>query len=84
MAAKRISVCTNLKPTTMTTNEMLVKLTGSKNQIIANKSVDILLGIKDIEVEKKYCGSFFKAVLEGDYEEALRRADSDNRQALTG
>ena len=67
----------------MTTNEMLVKLTGSKNQIIANKSVDILLGIKEIETEKKYCGSFFRAVLEGDYEEALRRADSDNRQALT-
>jgi hypothetical protein len=68
---------------TMTTNEMLVKLTSSKNQIIADKSVDILLGIKTIDEEKKYCGSFFKAVLEGDYEEALRRADSDNRQALT-
>lgn len=67
----------------MTTNEMLVKLTSSKNQITANKSVDILLGIKTIENEKKYCGSFFRAVLEGDYEEALRRADGDNRKALT-
>lgn len=67
----------------MTTNEMLVKLTSSKNQIIANKSVYILLGIKIIEEEKKYCGSFFRAVLEGNYEEALRRADSDNRTALT-
>lgn len=67
----------------MTTNEMLVLLTSSKNEIIANKSVDILLGIKKIEEERKYCGSFFKAVLEGNYEEALRRADGDNKAALT-
>ena len=66
----------------MTTNEMLVKLTKSENEIISNKSVKILLGMTTIEEEKKYCGSFFRAVLEGNYEEALRRADGYNRNAL--
>jgi hypothetical protein len=67
----------------MTTYEMLVKLTKSKNELIAKKSEDILLGVKTIEEERKYCGSFFLAVLEGNYEDALRKADSCNRQALT-
>lgn len=66
----------------MTTYEMLVKLTKSKNELIAKKSEDILLGVKTIEEERKYCGSFFLAVLEGNYEDALRKADSFNRQAL--
>jgi hypothetical protein len=66
----------------MTTYEMLVKLTKSKNELIAKKSEDILLGVKTIEEEMKYCGSFFRAVLEGNYEDALRKADSFNRQAL--
>ena len=66
----------------MTTYEMLVKLTKSKNELIAKKSEDILLGVKTIEEEMKYCGSFFRAVLEGNYEDALRKADSFNRQAF--
>jgi hypothetical protein len=61
---------------------MLVKLTKSKNELIAKKSEDILLGVKTIEEEMKYCGSFFRAVLEGNYEDALRKADSFNRQAF--
>jgi hypothetical protein len=32
----------------MTTYEMLVKLTKSKNELIAKKSEDILLGVKTI------------------------------------
>lgn len=67
----------------MTTNEMLVKLTSSKNEIIAYKSMKILMGVTKAEEEIKYCGSFFRAVLEGDYEAALMRADSENREALT-
>lgn len=68
----------------MTTQEMLLKLTRSNNELIADKARRIIEGVTTSEEELKYCGSFLRAVLNGDYEEALRRADSCNYQALTG
>lgn len=68
----------------MTTQEMLFLLTSSKNELIAQKAQKIIFGVTTIEEELKYCGSFLRCVLTGDYETALRRADSDNYFALTG
>ncbi len=68
----------------MTTQEMLSKLAYSKNEIVAEKSQRIIAGITTIEEELKYCGSFMQCVLTGDYEMALKRADSANYEALTG
>lgn len=68
----------------MTTQEMLSKLVHSNNELVATKAARILAGITTIEEELKYCGSFLRAVLTGDYDEALRRADSCNYEALTG
>lgn len=68
----------------MTTDQMLSLLMFSKNEIVAGKALKIISGEMSIQEELKYCGSFMKAVLTGDYEQALRRADADNYFALTG
>lgn len=68
----------------MNTQEMLFLLTTSKNEMIAQKAQNIIFGVTTIEEELKCCGSFMKCVLRGEYEDALRRADSDNYFALTG
>lgn len=68
----------------MNTERMILALTSSKNELVAKKCLNIILGATTIEEELKYCGSFMKCVLTGDYETALLRADSDNYFALTG
>lgn len=68
----------------MTTQQMLALLTFSQNEIVAEKAKNIIFGITTIEEELRFCGSFMKSVLTGDYETALRRADRDNYFALTG
>lgn len=68
----------------MTTQQMLFLLTSSKNEVVAQKAQNIIFGLVKIEDELKYCGSFMKCVLIGDYDTALIRADSDNYFALTG
>ncbi len=68
----------------MDTQEMLKKISTSSNETCARTARKILNGETTIEEELKYEGSFMTAVLKGDYEEALNRADSENYYALTG
>lgn len=63
---------------------MLQKLVNSGNVIVAKRAQSILSGRTSVDEELKYCGSFLRAVLEGDYQTALNRADHMNYLALTG
>jgi len=66
----------------MTRDQMLLKLTQSCNETVATTAGFILKGILDPDVVARYCGSFLKAVLANDYDEAIARADHCNKQAL--
>lgn len=68
--------------TTQTTNEMLTRLSQSKNYHVQLLSKDILSGAISKDYALKYAGGFMTAVLKGDYETALQRADGDNLKAL--
>jgi hypothetical protein len=68
----------------MTTNQMLTALCGSKNQLtknIANRIINAETTVTD-ELARNH-GAFLTAVLKGNYETAMRLADSDNKDALT-
>lgn len=64
------------------TKQMLEALAISGSDNCRHKAQKILAGSTTVEIELTYCGSFMKAVFEGDYLEALRRADSENTTAL--
>lgn len=66
----------------LTTDEMLHALTESNNDLVSSKARDILQGKKTKQEVMKYCGSFLLAVLKGDFEEALSRADRQNELCL--
>ncbi len=64
------------------TKQMLeaIAVNGSDNcRATAQK---ILAGTTTIEIERTYCGSFMKAVFDGDFLGAYAVADSDNKDAL--
>jgi hypothetical protein len=66
----------------MTNLEMIKKLQFSKSEVTAFKCKQILNGQSTIENELKYSGGFLTAVLKGDFEEALARADFENKKIL--
>lgn len=66
----------------LTTNEMLRRLTKSKNLIVADKATKLLTGELNREEEMETCGGFLKLVLEGKFEDAYRKADLCNRRAF--
>lgn len=66
----------------MTTLQMLEKLQHSKNEATAFKCKSILSGDTTVKEQLKYSGGFLTAVLKGDFDEALARADFENKQAL--
>jgi hypothetical protein len=66
----------------MTTQQMIEALALSKNEVVASKCRKILDNETTIEQELKYCGSFMQEVLNGNYNEAIKRADMPNLQAL--
>ena len=59
----------------MTTEQMLTRLLKSENHLIRRKAESILSGETSIENEKRFAGGFLTAVLNGNYEEALKNAD---------
>ena len=65
-----------------TTEQMLKVIANSKSENSAYLAKQILNGESTIEETIKYCGSFMKEVLKGNYYDALDRADSYNLQAL--
>lgn len=67
----------------LTRDEMIQKLTRSGNDSVRNLCNRILSKQTTIEEERRYTGSFMSAVLDGNYEDAIARADLDNRTALT-
>ena len=70
----------------LTTIQMLNKLQHSSNTLVASKAKKILSSgdvIGAIYKEKASCGGFMYAVLDGNYTEALARADHENHIALT-
>jgi hypothetical protein len=73
---------TTTQKLTPATQAMLKLLVNSNNELIATKSRKILSGELSADEEIKYAGSFFKAVLKGDVEQAFQRADSENLQML--
>lgn len=66
----------------MTTEQMIQALSKSKNEIIARKCQRILNEETTIEAELKWSGSFLTYVLTGDFKNAIRSADSYNREVL--
>lgn len=66
----------------MTTQQMIEALSKSRNEIVARKCQRILNGDTTIEAELKWSGSFMTYVLMGDFKNAMRSADYQNRQAL--
>lgn len=66
----------------LTTQEMIEALVKSDNQNVAKTCSEILNGTKTIKEVIKYCGSFLNAVLRGDFEDAIDRADYSNRICL--
>jgi hypothetical protein len=70
----------------MDVRDMLEKLQYSKNKAIADVAKRILSSSNfDAQVKKElqWAGGFLAAVLKGNYEDALRKADGMNRKALT-
>ena len=65
----------------VTTNTMLKVLVKSENLLTAVHAEQILNGAMSNE-QARSCGGFMNAVLDGDYERALRLADKDNLNAL--
>ncbi len=66
----------------LTNIEMLKRLQYSTNSNCSETAKRILTGESTIEHELKYCGGFMEAVLNGDYQTALQRADAFNQIAL--
>lgn len=66
----------------MDTNEMLKALAASGNMIVQIIAKGIISGESTIEHERKYTGSFMSAVLDGNFEEAVRNADNINLNAF--
>lgn len=66
----------------LSTLEMLERLQYSKNINCAAIAKRILAGVSSVEYELKYTGGFMTAVLEGDYQTAISRADYYNKEAL--
>lgn len=67
----------------MNRNEMLKRLQYSENKIIASAARRIAEGYETIaEAKKRGYGGFMQAVLDGDYDEALCRADTENRRCI--
>jgi hypothetical protein len=69
----------------MTRNEMILALTVSSNDDVRRACFLIVQhGYNEDLIADRltHCGSFLQAVLTGDYETALSRADMPNRWAL--
>lgn len=66
----------------MTTQQMIEALSKSKNELVARKCQRILNGETTILTERIYSGSFMTYVLTGDFKNAMRSADYQNREAL--
>ena len=66
----------------LTTQEMIQALSKSKNEIVARKCQRILNQETTILTERIYSGSFMTYVLTGDFKNAMRSADYQNREAL--
>ena len=66
----------------MNTQQMIEALSKSKNEIVARKCQRILNGETTIKAELKWSGSFMTYVLMGDFKNAMRSADYQNREAL--
>jgi hypothetical protein len=61
---------------------MLEALAISGSDNCRHKAGQILAGTTTVEIDRTYCGNFLKAVYDGDIMEAIRRADSENKQCL--
>ena len=66
----------------LTTKEMIQALSKSKNELVAQKCQRILNVETTILTELIYSGSFMTYVLTGDFKNAMRSADYQNREAL--
>ena len=66
----------------LTTEEMIQALSNSKNELVARKCQRILNEETTIKAELKWSGSFLTYVLMGDFKNAMRSADYQNREAL--
>jgi hypothetical protein len=67
----------------MTTIEMLERLQHSQNKIVASLAERIIEGKETIkEAQTLSYGGFVNAVLNGNYQEALERADLENLRLL--
>jgi hypothetical protein len=66
----------------LTTEEMIQALSKSKNELVALKCQRILNKETTILTERIWSGSFMTYVLTGDFKNAMRSADSHNREAL--
>lgn len=70
----------------LNTREMLERLQDSKNEqvaIVARRILGATDYDRQIKQELKFAGHFMSAVLQGNYELALKRADGANYKALT-
>lgn len=68
--------------TVLNRDEMILALTESQNTGVAGTCIDIMTGKKNPDDVIQYCGSFLRAVLSNDFQEAIDRADKENRLAL--
>lgn len=66
----------------MNTYEMLKALTSSGNEPCQNIANRVLNNESTIAEERKYTGHFMSAVLDGNFEEAVRHADHINLTAF--
>jgi len=66
----------------LTTEEMITALATSENENVASKCTQILKGTLTINEAKKYVGGFLLAVLTGNFDEAMARADGHNLLCL--
>lgn len=66
----------------LNTQEMILALSKSKNELVARKCQRILNNDTTIEAELKWSGSFMSYVLTGDFKNAMRSADYQNREVL--
>ena len=66
----------------LNTQEMILALSKSKNELVARKCQRILNNETTIEAELKWSGSFMSYVLQGDYKGAMLHADYQNHQVL--
>lgn len=67
----------------LTIQEMLFRITRSSNKSYKNIALRILSQESSVEIELKYSSNFMTSVLNGDYDIALKRADSEHYKLLT-